>query len=69
MLLDEPTNHLDLPTIEWLEKYLQQYPKAVVIISHDRMFLDKVAEVTYEIEHRRITNIQAITLPLLNRSV
>ncbi len=55
MLLDEPTNHLDLPTIEWLEKYLQQYPKAVVIISHDRMFLDKVAEVTYEIEHRRIT--------------
>lgn len=58
MLLDEPTNHLDLPTIEWLEKYLKQYPKAVVIISHDRMFLDKVTEVTYEIEHRRISRYQ-----------
>jgi len=58
MLLDEPTNHLDLPTIEWLEKYLKQYPKALVIISHDRMFLDKITEVTYEIEHKRITRYQ-----------
>lgn len=41
MLLDEPTNHLDLPTIEWLENYLKGYDKAVVIVSHDRMFLDK----------------------------
>ena len=40
MLLDEPTNHLDMPTIEWLEGYLKNYPKAVVIVSHDRMFLD-----------------------------
>ena len=40
MLLDEPTNHLDLPTIEWLENYLKGYDKAVVIVSHDRMFLD-----------------------------
>ena len=47
MLLDEPTNHLDLPTIEWLENYLKGYDKAVVIVSHDRMFLDKVADVTY----------------------
>lgn len=58
LLLDEPTNHLDLPTIEWLEQYLKQYPGAVVIISHDRMFLDKIADVTYEIEHRRMTRYQ-----------
>lgn len=58
LLLDEPTNHLDLPTIEWLERYLKQYPKAVVIISHDRMFLDKIVEVTYEIEHSRMTRYQ-----------
>jgi ATP-binding cassette, subfamily F, member 3 len=58
LLLDEPTNHLDLPTIEWLERYLKQYPKAVVIISHDRMFLDKIADVTYEIEHRKMTRYQ-----------
>ncbi len=58
LLLDEPTNHLDLPTIEWLERYLRQYPKAVVIVSHDRMFLDKTTDVTYEIEHRRMTRYQ-----------
>ena len=54
MLLDEPTNHLDLPTIEWLENYLKEYDRAVVIVSHDRMFLDKVIDVTYEIEYHRI---------------
>ena len=54
MLLDEPTNHLDLPTIEWLEGYLKNYNKAVVIVSHDRMFLDRIIDVTYEIEYHRI---------------
>ena len=54
MLLDEPTNHLDMPTIEWLEGYLRTYDRAVVIVSHDRMFLDKVADVTYEIEYHHI---------------
>ena len=54
MLLDEPTNHLDLPTIEWLENYLKTYDKAVVIVSHDRMFLDRITDVTYEIEYHGI---------------
>ena len=54
MLLDEPTNHLDLPTIEWLEDYIKSYDKAVVIVSHDRMFLDRIIDVTYEIEYHRI---------------
>lgn len=54
MLLDEPTNHLDLPTIEWLEDYLKNYDRSVVIVSHDRMFLDRVIDVTYEIEYHRI---------------
>ena len=54
MLLDEPTNHLDLPTIEWLEGYLKNYNKAVVIVSHDRMFLDRIIDVTYEIEYHRM---------------
>ncbi len=54
MLLDEPTNHMDLPSIEWLENYLKKYDKAVVIVSHDRMFLDRVIDVTYEIEYRKM---------------
>ena len=54
MLLDEPTNHLDLPTIEWLENYLKNYDKAVVIVSHDRLFLDRITDVTYEIEYHKI---------------
>ena len=54
MLLDEPTNHLDMPTIEWLEGYLRNYNKAVIIVSHDRMFLDRVIAVTYEIEYNKM---------------
>ena len=54
MLLDEPTNHLDMPTIEWLEGYLKNYDRAVVIVSHDRMFLDNVIDVTYEIEYHEM---------------
>ncbi len=55
LLLDEPTNHLDITTIEWLEGYLKNYPKAVVIVSHDRMFLNKIANKVYEIEYGAIT--------------
>lgn len=55
LLLDEPTNHLDVSTIEWLEGYLRNYPRAVVIVSHDRMFLDKIVNKVYEIEYGAIT--------------
>lgn len=51
LLLDEPTNHLDLEAIEWLENYLCAYKKSCVIVSHDRMFLDKIVNVVYEIEY------------------
>ena len=49
LLLDEPTNHLDLSTSEWLEQYLKRYEKAVVMVSHDRFFLDQTADVVYEL--------------------
>ena len=56
LLLDEPTNHLDIETIEWLENYLKNYPKAIVIVSHDRMFLNKIVSRVYEIEYGTITS-------------
>ena len=55
LLLDEPTNHLDIVTIEWLEEYLKNYKKAVVIVSHDRMFLDRIVNKVYEIEYASMT--------------
>ena len=51
LLLDEPTNHLDIEAVEWLEEYLKSYKKAYVVVSHDRMFLDNVANTVYEIEY------------------
>ena len=51
LLLDEPTNHLDIEAVTWLEDYLSSYKKAVVIVSHDREFLDKTVNEVYEIEH------------------
>lgn len=51
LLLDEPTNHLDIAAVEWLEGYLKNYKNSVVIVSHDRMFLDRIVDVVYEIEY------------------
>ena len=55
LILDEPTNHLDVTTIEWLEKYLARYNRALIIVSHDRMFLDKIVNKVYEIEYAAFT--------------
>ncbi len=55
LLLDEPTNHLDVTAIEWLQEYLKNYKKSIVLVSHDRMFLDKVVNVVYEIEYGATT--------------
>lgn len=51
LLLDEPTNHLDISSIEWLEDYLKNYPKAIILVSHDRMFLNNIVNTIYEIEY------------------
>ncbi|MCL1878845.1 MAG: ABC-F family ATP-binding cassette domain-containing protein [Defluviitaleaceae bacterium] len=53
LLLDEPTNHLDIESVAWLEDYLRNFPGAVLVISHDRYFLDKVCTKTIEIEHKK----------------
>jgi len=53
LLLDEPTNHLDIESVKWLEEYLKTFPKAVLLISHDRYFMDKVVTKVIEIEHRK----------------
>ena len=55
LILDEPTNHLDLSSIEWLENYLANYKGSVLIVSHDRYFLDRIAEKVIEIDHGTIT--------------
>ncbi len=54
LLLDEPTNHLDTESVEWLEDYLRGYPKAVVMVSHDRMFLDRAAEAVYDFAEKKL---------------
>lgn len=55
LLLDEPTNHLDIKAVSWLENYISSYKKAVVIVSHDRAFLDKTVNIIYEISHKKLT--------------
>jgi len=56
LLLDEPTNHLDLPSLEWLEQYLVQFQGSVVIISHDRFFIDRLATDIYELDMGKVTH-------------
>lgn len=55
LVLDEPTNYLDIDTLSWLEKYLTNYPGALLVVSHDRFFLDALVNVVYEIERHQIT--------------
>lgn len=55
LLLDEPTNHLDVESIEWLENYLKNYPHAIIMVSHDRYFIDQVSNQIIEIEHGQST--------------
>jgi len=55
LILDEPTNNLDIETIEWLEGYLKKYKGAIIIVSHDRMFIDNIANIIYDIEYGRTT--------------
>lgn len=54
LLLDEPTNHLDIATVEWLEQYMKEYDKAVVLVSHDRFFLDRIVDVVYELQNGKL---------------
>lgn len=55
LMLDEPTNHLDLPTIQWLEEYLQSYEGTVIVVSHDREFLDRMVTKIVEVSMQKIT--------------
>ena len=55
LLLDEPTNHLDIKSVLWLENYIKSYKKAVIIVSHDRTFLDNTVNIVYELEHKKLT--------------
>jgi len=55
LLLDEPTNHLDIPSMEWLEQYLLNYKGSIVIVSHDRFFIDRLAHEIYELDHGELT--------------
>ncbi len=55
LLLDEPTNHLDTETVEWLEEYLRHYEHAVILVSHDRFFLDQTVDTVWEVQNRKMT--------------
>lgn len=54
LILDEPTNHLDIETLSWLENYLKSYPGAILVVSHDRYFLDQIVTIVYEVSRHRV---------------
>ena len=55
LILDEPTNHLDIETLSWLEGYLKSYDGAILIVSHDRYFLDQVVSIVYEVSRTHVS--------------
>ena len=67
LLLDEPTNHLDAESVQWLEQHLEKYPGTVVAITHDRYFLDNVAQWILELDRGRATPTRATTRPTSRR--
>ena len=58
LLLDEPTNHLDIESLEWLEQYLKTFPGSILIVSHDRYFIDRLAQVIFELDRGRLTTYE-----------
>lgn len=58
LLLDEPTNHLDIDGIEWMEEYLKKYEKNIIIVSHDRMFLDNICDVIVDIDNKKLVRYE-----------
>ena len=62
LLLDEPTNHLDIESIVWLENFLKNYSGAVILVSHDRTFLDQVTNRTIEIANSKVYDYKALIL-------
>ncbi len=64
LLLDEPTNHLDAESVQWLEQHLASYPGAILAVTHDRYFLDNVAEWILELDRGRATPMRATTRPI-----
>lgn len=67
LILDEPTNHLDIDTLNWLENYLQGYRGAILMVSHDRYFLDKIVNEVYDISRRKITHYKGNYSTFLER--
>ena len=66
LLLDEPTNHLDVESIEWLENYLKNYPHAIIMVSHDRYFIDQISNQIVEIEHGKATTYKMFISGICN---
>ena len=67
LILDEPTNHLDIETLGWLEKYLVGYEGALLIVSHDRYFLDEIVTLVYEISRTKVPNTLETTVHILQK--